>query len=227
MADIPNRLPAPEKRKEKINKNDMRYLYRIDKANQRSKRRAVIDTEIECEQKAAAKKRRQSVTNAKQVAREANKRTEERRQNRQNLTDEQLLLAAARDVCMGNREVPCFFGALSGQGAESAESIEDLVGNASTSPRLKQAVEILEYDPKAVVWHDLDYGHFIPHANLWIFCASCHAGMRSTNIGKIDYFPSVVHGAPPDASSRSGNSLFNTAPSHRWLFYHHNCESRK
>jgi len=69
MADIPNRLPAPEKRKDKINKNDMRYLYRMNKAKQQSKRRAVIDTEIEKEERAAAKKRRQSVTHVKQITR--------------------------------------------------------------------------------------------------------------------------------------------------------------
>lgn len=224
MADIPNRLPAPEKRKEKINKNDMRYLYRMDKANERSKRRAVIDTEIEDEQKAAAKKRRQSVTNAKQVAREANKRTEERRQNRQNLTDEQLLLEAAKDVCMGHREIPCFFGLHLTEKQEDDNQMT--VQNEPSSPRCRSVDEIQEYDPKAVVWKDLDYGHFIPHQNLWVFCATCHAAMRSTRIGRVQYFPSMVHGSPPDASSRSATALLNTSQNHRWLFYHQECQSR-
>ena len=130
MADIPNRLPAPEKRKDKITKNDMRYLYRMDKAKQQSKRRAVIDSEIENEEKAAAKKRRQSVTNAKQITRAANKKAEEKK-GRKNLTDEQVLLQASRNVCAGNREMPCFFEDFSDQSsgleAEPPMTAEEIV----------------------------------------------------------------------------------------------------
>lgn len=59
----PARLAPPEKRKDKINKNDIRYLIKIQRGKQRSKRREVLDEEIATEKKSNEKRRRASSGN--------------------------------------------------------------------------------------------------------------------------------------------------------------------
>lgn len=152
MADIPNRLPAPEKRKDKISKNDMRYLYRIDKEKKRTKRRAVIDEEIEKEKRAAAKKRRAAVTNVKQITKAANQNINEKRGSK-NQSTEELLLQKSRTVYTGNWPIPCFF--------------EDIGSGTSSAEAALTVDEIRRNDPNAIIWKELDYHHLIAHPNLW------------------------------------------------------------
>jgi hypothetical protein len=49
--------------------------------------------------------------------------------------------------------------------------------------------------------------------------------MQSTNIGKIQYFPSAAV-IPAETGSRSSAALFRVPQTHRWLFYHLDCETR-
>ena len=64
----PIRLPAPEKRKDKINKNDMRYLLKVQRGKQRTTRRAALDEEIKQEKKTNEKRRRVSSGNVRELA---------------------------------------------------------------------------------------------------------------------------------------------------------------
>lgn len=64
MADIPNRLPAPEKRKDKISKNSLRYLYKLQKTEERSQKRERVNTEITNEKRQSEKRVRVSTGNA-------------------------------------------------------------------------------------------------------------------------------------------------------------------
>jgi len=207
MADIPNRLPAPEKRKDKISKNDMRYLYRMDKEKKRSKRRAVIDKEIETEKRVAAKKRRQSVTNVKQITKAANQKIQEKKKIAKNQTPEEILLQQSRNVCTANNSIPCFF-----------EDLPTTGGEASPPMTID---EIVAHEPDAIIWKELDYGHLVAHPKIWVFCTVCHLGMRSTEIGKIIYFPSYAK-VLPDTGSRTA-AVFKVAPTKRFLFLHPQC----
>jgi hypothetical protein len=48
--------------------------------------------------------------------------------------------------------------------------------------------------------------------------------MRSTNIGKIQYYPCVSQ-VPAETSARSATPVINSlSASHRWLFYHAECK---
>ena len=147
MSDIPNRLPAPEKRKDKINKNDMRYLYRIEKANERSKRRATIDEEIASEQKKSEKRRRQSTsTNHLKRLKKINQEaaycvTESAKKGKKKLTPELILLQQSKQISW-NGNIPCIF-----------ENDIDPSPWSEEGPMGKE--EIPKHDPDAIIWYEL------------------------------------------------------------------------
>lgn len=59
-SSAPQLLLAPESRKDKVSKNDLRYLFRLNKSNQRSRKRAAVDKQIKSEKQDAEKRRRLS-----------------------------------------------------------------------------------------------------------------------------------------------------------------------
>jgi len=176
----------------------MRYLYRIQKANERSKRRESLDEEIASERKKSEKRRRQS-TNTEHLKR-LKKINEDAAYNagKKKLTSEQVLLQQSRQI-IWNGCIPCLF--------------EDAVDPSPwCDERPMNAEEIAAHDPDAVIWYALDYGHIVMHEHLWVFCSVCHLGMRSTNIGKI--VPSVI-------SVPNHGTSWHVPPTMKWKFIHH------
>jgi hypothetical protein len=220
MADAPQLLLAPESRKDKISKNDMRYLYRLEKGRQRSRKRAVVDKEIKNEKQIAEKKRRLSNANGeiKKLRKAASKlrgfgNAHEPKAGRARTKKslEQMLLEDNMAVIEGDMIIPCIF--------DNAPMKRPTDAREELFMTLKEDVDIYAQDPKAVLWKQYDYGNIIPHEHLWVYCCRCRCGMPSTEIGYIEQ----VNWPIPMCKESQELTDYKIPPNIRWRLYHKTC----
>lgn len=204
--DIPNRLPPPEKRKDKISKNDMRYLYNIQKTKNKAVKRAKIDDEITAEKYQSDKRARTSTAEVKKFQRQVKFNVTQTitKKPKKKLTPEMQLLETAQKVIEGNCHIPCILSKLS---AAAAEPLSEQQQCALTEE------QILKLDAGAIIWNEWDYPHMITHPRVWVFCASCHLGMPSTQVTKFvaSHMKHVIE---------KSDIYYNCGPIFRWTVHH-------
>lgn len=198
--DIPNRLPPPEKRKDKISKKHLRYISRLEKTRTKTAKREAFEKEVKDEERksdhrantvAIAKTMRKITQDLVKV-----KSTKHTVNKKRKLTPEMQLFHDSTSVLDGEIPTPCVFAAAPGPCIQDALTEE----------------EIREQHPRAVVWHELDYPPMIPHEDLWVFCFNCHRGMRSTHVRAFHASPIIVRG--------DARECFTSAPIPKWLLAH-------
>lgn len=219
MADIPNRLPAPEKRQDKINKNDMRYLLQIQRGKQRSKRRQAIDEEIDTAQRQSEKRRR--AASGTSVLKRLRKVNQEAANFSSGYTvdvsdadgDDASLYENTRKVCWKQCNIPCVLGSLVG--------LDDDLHGVDDPDRRWTVENILEYEADAVIWREPEYGHIIQHPKVWVFCTMCHLGMRSTRIGATAMTKQYQFDKTDGTVATF--SAFHVPPAVKWYVMHEKC----
>lgn len=222
MTDAPQLLLAPESRKDKISKNDMRYLYRLQKGKQRSRKRAAVDKEIKSEKQTSEKRRRLSNANGeikklrKVVSKlrglgtgsESNTKTSRGRTKK---SSEQSMLEEAMCVFEGDMMIPCIF--------DIPSKDAPVVTNQDLYMTMKEDNEIVAYDPQAIVWREIEYSNIIPHKNLWVICCQCRGGMPSTEIGHAEQTNWTV----PLCKESQELTDFKMSANIKWRIYHRKC----
>lgn len=169
-SSAPQLLLAPESRKDKVSKNDLRYLFRLNKSNQRSRKRAAVDKQIKSEKQDAEKRRRLSnaVGEIKKLRKAASKFRGQGTSKSKKSIDQQTYEESIA-VYEGEKLVPCFF---------EPKQTTPLSSGDNTPNNLKEDFEILNFDPHAVIWRSYDYPNIIPHKHLWLVCNVCQCGVR-------------------------------------------------
>ena len=201
--DVPNRLAQPEKRKDKISKHDMRYMYKMQKGKSKAAKRVQIDQEIKEEAKSSEKRARFSTGKSVRKMNAANIRMtrESAATRKKKLSPEMQLLQKAQAVCSGEIPIPCV-----------------LLDNAAQTEEVALTEqEIRAQDAGAIVWNEWDYPNIIPHARLWIFCSKCHLGMPSTAVRH--FVPS-----PSRPQKNTNTETIDSCPIHRWIIFHTHCK---
>lgn len=206
--DIPNRLPPPEKRKDKISKNDMRYLYKLQKSKNKTVKRAKIDEEINEENRRSEKRARTSVMGKVKPAPRFNisHTFAKKPSSKKKMAPEVRLFQLSQRVFEGDMHMPCILDG----GLVPPTTAEE------PQPSLTEE-EIVALDPAAIVWNAWDYPHIIAHEQLWVFCIRCHRGMPST---------AVRHHVPNHRTFvvEKGDEHFGRCgPIFRWTLYHDAC----
>lgn len=221
MADAPQLLLAPESRKDKISKNDMRYLYRLQKGKQRSRKRAAVDKEIRSEKQTAEKRRRLSNANGeiKKLRKVVSKlrglgtgseSTAKNSRTRTKKSPEQVMLEESMSVYEGDVNIPCVFDLPTNV---PPKKDDDFYMN------LKDDAEILAYDPQAIIWREIEYSNIIPHPNLWVLCCKCKSVMPSNEIG----YTQQTNWSTPLCKESQELTDFKIASNIKWRLYHKTC----
>lgn len=198
--DIPNRLPAPERRKDKISKNDIRYLYKLQKNKNKQARRAHLDQEIDEENKRSEKRARLSSMNAmpKKTAKFSLAKSVAQANKKRHTPG---LMNLSYRVYDGDAPPPCVLGPPREIEAEEPSLSED---------------EVREQHPDALVWREWDYPHIIPHPHLWVVCIHCHRALPTTAVRHF-VASHLCHTVP------KGHEYFRGGPMYRWTVYHEAC----
>lgn len=200
--DIPNRLPPPEKRKDKISKKHLRYISRLEKTRTKAAKREAFEKEVKDEERksdhrantvAIAKTMRKITQDLVKV-----RSTKHTVNKKRKLAPEMQLFQDSTSVLDGEFPMPCVYGEPSCSAAPEQDALtED---------------EIHQRFPHAVVWNELDYPPMIPHDDLWVFCFNCHRGLRSTAVRKFQSNPTRARG--------DSRECFTSTPIPKWLVAH-------
>lgn len=205
--DIPNRLPPPEKRKDKISKKHLRIISSLEKTRKKNEKREAFEKEIKAEERnsehraktmAVAKSMRKMTSDLAKIRANKNTVTKKRK-----LGPEELLFQESLAVFDGDYPVPCVLGPKLLMHGEQHALTEE---------------EIRAQFPDDVVWNEHEYPHIIPHERLWVFCFNCHLGMRSTQVHTCHCCPRYARGDTADC--------VNSIPIRKWLVTHDDCGSQ-
>ncbi len=200
--DIPQRLPCPEKRSDKISKTDMRYLNKLQKTKSKAVKREQLDAEITEEKRNSERRSRASKgTPVKKQTKVKIKLTHNK--TRKRAAPEMQLLQKSREVIQGQHSLPCILV------SSQADSVLQY--------RLSEE-EIRSQYPKAIIWKESDYPNIIPHDDLWVFCNYCHLGMPSTQLKSWTSTPMKCY---IEESKFFDCALINHA--NKFLIYHDSC----
>lgn len=204
--DIPNRLPPPEKRKDKISKKHLRYISRLEKTRTKAEKREAFEKEVKDEERnsehrantVALAKTMRKITQDLAKTRSFKRTIVNSNNKKRKMTPEMQLFQDSMAVHDGDFPSPCVL------------AVQDEVA-AATQDALTDE-EIRQQFPGAIVWNELEYPHILPHADLWVFCFNCHLGMPSTQV-------KTFHAAPVFARGETAD-CFDGAPIRKWLVTH-------
>jgi hypothetical protein len=194
MGDVPQRLPCPEKRSDKISKNDMRYLSKLQSIKNKTVQREKLNTEIAEERRTSEKRHRVSKGGSiKKQTKVKIKLTHNK--TRKRAAPEIQLLQKSHEVIQGTHPLPCVLSrplqlpsdAHNGDHEEmdmekvEEEEDDDEQCDSQDQYRLTEGEIKAQFD-NAIIWKENDYPHIIPHDDLWVFCNYCHKGLPSTQL---------------------------------------------
>lgn len=216
--DIPERIARPEKRKDKISKRDTRIIHKNKKDRSKAVARAQVDKEIKDETKSSEKRSRVSSGRSVRKMRENNRllTPQTASTRRKEVTPEMQLMQKSHAICIGKSSIPCVL----------------METKAAVGPVPQLEVDaILESNPQAVLWKDVDYPHIIPHESLWVFCAACHRGIPSMHAKPIAFHKRVyteclwkVNGkGDHDVGGFHRQEVLLESANYRWRLYHPQC----
>lgn len=210
MSELPQLLLAPESRKDKISKNDLRYLYRRGKGKERARKRAAVDSQIKTEKHDAERKRRLYNANGElKKLRKIVARVRGLGLTKAKMVPVQVMYKEGMDVFEGDIYVPCVFDDSSPN--KTLSLVSERTGMTDD--------DVKQIDQKAVFFNNCDYPNLIPHDNLWVKCFKCHGWMRSTNIG---YSHHTVWNIPLTKETQELTD-YKLPANMRWRLYHLPC----
>lgn len=217
--DIPNRLPQPEKRSDKISKHDMRVLQKLHKEKTQAKKRAIVDEEIAQENRTSEQRARKSMSGAKVGKRKQQsvkiKMNTKSTAKRKHISPDVALLEQSRSVAGGEIPFPCLLSAplfCADEGHLLPQGRDAPATNSAQHCKTFPEDEIKTMDPRACIWKDRDYGHILPNPHLWVTCFSCHQGIRTTELTDANclVFPIRTY-------TRGYRDVFEAGPIRKWV----------